>query len=289
MNDQSTNRSRRVFLQAAAGAAAMSLAAGDAAAAERKPKGRIKQSLCWGCFAHGVEPKLLIAEAAKTGYKSIEMGPRKHWQAIIDAGMTIAIFGGHGSLGSGLNDPRNHGRIERELKDNIALAHKMKIPSLITFSGNRNKLSDEEGIRNCAAGLKRVTKDAEQAGVNLAMELLNSKVNHPGYQCDHTKWGVEMCMRCESPAATLLYDIYHMQIMEGDLIRTIRDNIKYIKHFHTAGNPDRRDPDETQEIYYPPIMQAIVKTGYQGYVGHEFRPRGNSIEALKKYFPVFDV
>ena len=138
-------------------------------------------------------------------------------------------------------------------------------------------------------GLSRVTKAAEEKGINLCLELLNSKVNHPDYQCDSTAWGVEVCKRVNSPRAKLLYDIYHMQIMEGDIIRTLQDNIEYIGHFHTAGNPGRHDLDEEQEINYPPIMRAIAETGYTLYVGHEFIPKGDPIEGLRAAAQLCDV
>jgi hydroxypyruvate isomerase len=218
------------------------------------------------------------------GYAAVEMLPQDKWQMAKDNGLRIAIIGGHQSLVDGLNKPENHDRIERELRASIALAHEHNIPGVICFSGNRNGCPDEEGARNTAAGLKRVKKDAEQAGINLCVELLNSRVDHPDYQCDRTDWGVKMCKMVDSPRAKLLYDIYHMQIMEGDLIRTIKNNIEYIGHFHTAGNPGRNDMDETQEIYYPAVMKAIADTGYDLFVGHEFVPRSDVYAAIKAAF-----
>jgi len=252
--------------------------------------GRINQSLSWWCYARGgVEPDKLLGVAAKTGYAAVEMLPRELWSAVFDHGLKIAIFSGHQSLSDGLNRPENHDRIERELRENIAVAHEFGIPSLICFSGNRNGCPDEEGARNCAAGLKRAIGDAEQAGINLCVELLNSRVDHADYQCDRTDWGVQMCKLVESPRAKLLYDIYHMQIMEGDLIRTIRNNIPYIGHFHTAGVPGRNDMDETQEIFYPAVMRAIAETGYDLFVGHEFLPKGDTFEAIQAAFKTCDV
>lgn len=251
---------------------------------------RIKQSLSWWCFARGgVAPEKLIEEAAKAGYAAVEMLPQEHWQAVRDHGLEIAIIGGHRSLTDGLNKRSNHDRIEKELRDNIALARENKIPSLICFSGNREGCPDEEGARITAEGLRRVAKDAEQAGINLCVELLNSRVDHADYQCDRTDWGVKMCKMVESPRAKLLYDIYHMQIMEGDVIRTIKDNIAYIGHFHTAGNPGRNDMDEAQELNYPAIMKAIASTDYNGFVGHEFVPKGDTFEAIRAAFKTCDV
>ncbi|MDE0021199.1 MAG: TIM barrel protein [Candidatus Poribacteria bacterium] len=242
----------------------------------------IKQSVVWWCAARGgIDHADLIKRAAKMGYSSVEMSGPDVWPLIHDAGMEIAIVGGHGTLTNGLNKPENHDRIEDELSKNIEIAAQNRIPSLIAFSGNRNGLPDDEGIDICAEGLNRVKKLAEEKNIVVCVELLNSKADHPDYQCDHTAWGVELCKKVDSPNVKLLYDIYHMQIMEGDLIRTIRENIDHIGHFHTAGNPGRNDMDETQEIYYPPIMRAVAETDYDGYVGHEFIPKGDLFSALQ--------
>ena len=252
--------------------------------------GRIKQSLSWWCYARpDIDPVQLIGEAARIGYASIEMGPEEYWSVIDEVGMRVAIISGHGTLVDGLNKRSNHDRIEAEIKANIQKAVANKVPSLICFSGNREGLADDEGAVICAEGLKRVAKTAEDAGITLCVELLNSKVDHHDYQCDRTPWGVEVCKLVGSPNVKLLYDIYHMQIMEGDLIRTIRDYIEYIGHFHTAGNPGRNDMDETQEIYYPAVARAIADTGYEGYVGHEFIPKGDVVEAIRAAYATFDV
>jgi len=252
--------------------------------------GRINQSICFGCFNRGgVTPEQVVKEAAKTGFKAVELVGQEHWDLIRDNGMRVAIVSGHKSLTDGLNKPSNHDRIEQELLKNIDIAVENDIPSLICFSGNREGLPDDEGIEIVAEGLSRVAKVAEEKGVTLCMELLNSKVNHPDYQCDYTTWGVEVCKRVNSPSVKLLYDIYHMQIMEGDLIRTITDNIQYIGHFHTAGNPGRNDMDEEQEIYYPPVMRAIADSGYDMYVGHEFVPKADPMKAMRAAFELCDV
>ena len=250
----------------------------------------IRQSICFGCFQrNGVTPETVIREAARIGYASVEMLPREHWDQVRDAGMDIAIVVGHASLPDGLNKRENHDRIEDELLANMDVAVEYGIPGLICFSGNREGKSDEEGRDNCVEGLLRVAKAAEEKGVTLSMELLNSKVNHPDYQCDYTDWGVSVCEGVGSPRVKLLYDIYHMQIMEGDLIRTIRDNIGHIGHFHTAGNPGRNDIDETQEIYYPPVMGAIAESGYTGFVGHEFVPLGDPLAAMQSAYDTCNV
>jgi hydroxypyruvate isomerase len=250
---------------------------------------KIKQSLAWWCFAQKVAPEVVIREAARIGYAGVEMCPEELWPAVVDGGLKIITQGGHASLGDGLNKVSNHDRIEKEIEKTLVLAQKWGIPRLIVFSGNREGLPDEKGIETTAAGLKRVAKAAEQAGVTLVLELLNSKVDHADYQCDHTDWGVAVCKAVNSPCVKLLYDIYHMQIMEGDVIRTIRNNIDYIGHFHTAGNPGRNDLDDTQELYYPAIMRAIAGTSYSGYVGQEFTPVGDPMAGLEAGYRVCDV
>jgi len=249
----------------------------------------IKQSVCFGAFAGHTTPEELIRTAAQIGMQSVEMLPEEHWDKVKGAGLDIAIVPGHRSLADGLNKRENHDRIERELTTSIRKAAANGIPSLIVFSGNRNGLSDDKGIEICAEGIQRVIKQAEDAGVTLCMELLNSRVDHADYQCDRTAWGVRLCQAIGSPSFKLLYDIYHMQIMEGDLIRTIRDNICYIGHFHTAGNPRRKNLDLDQEINYAAVMQAIADTDYDGYVGHEFSPKGDWVDALQEAFEVCDV
>jgi len=252
--------------------------------------GRINQSISWWCFANrGVAAADLVKAVARMGYASCEMLPEEYWGMVRDAGMKVAIIGGHNSLTDGLNKRSNHNRIEDETLANLEVAVANDIPSLICFSGNREGLSDEEGLEICAEGLRRVAKTAEEKGVLLCVELLNSKVDHHDYQCDRTPWGVELCKAVGSPAVKLLYDIYHMQIMEGDLIRTIRDYIEYIGHFHTAGVPGRNDMDDTQEIYYPAVARAIADAGYQGYVGHEFIPKADVLAALQAAYTMFDV
>ncbi|MDA0836568.1 MAG: TIM barrel protein [Planctomycetota bacterium] len=249
----------------------------------------IKQSLVWWCFGRNIEPATLVKEAKAIGYASIEMCPEKHWPLTQDNGLAVAIIGGHESLVDGCNKRENKSRIVDELHANIAKAKANNIPSLIAFSGNREGKSELEGAENTAECLAEAAPAAEAAGITICIELLNSKVNHPDYQCDTTPWGVHVCKMVNSPAVKLLYDIYHMQIMEGDLIRTIKDNIDYIGHFHTAGNPGRNDMDEENEIYYPPIMRAIAGTDYAGYVGHEFIPKGDMVKAAKAAYELCKV
>ncbi len=254
---------------------------------------RIKQSFIYPMFLrHDMTLDDLYREAAAIGFAATELWDRDEtFEEVVAAarrhGLVVASMIGHSSLPDGLNKRSNHERIESELVASIDVAARNGIPGLICFSGNRQPYQSElEAIDATADGLKRVARHAEQKGVNLNLELLNSKVNHPGYQCDHTAWGVAVCERVGSPRVKLLYDIYHMQIMEGDVIRTIRENIRWIGHFHTAGNPGRNDLDNTQELNYAGICRAIAGTGYELYVGHEFRPKGDLVEALRRAFAV---
>ena len=250
---------------------------------------RIKQSIAWWCFGRHLPADQLIAELTRIGYSGVEMCPQELWQQVIDGGQKIITQAGHASLGDGLNKRENHNRIEAEINANLELAKKWSIPALIVFSGNRNGLPDDRGADITAEGLQRVAKSAEDAGVTLVLELLNSRVDHPDYQCDHTEWGVQVCKAVNSPRVKLLYDIYHMQIMEGDVIRTIKNNIDYIGHFHTAGNPGRNEIDESQELYYPAIMQTIANTSYDGYVGQEFGPLKDAKTSLEAAFEICNV
>jgi hydroxypyruvate isomerase len=236
-----------------------------------------------------LSPEELVRAAKRIGYQACELVPEEHWGLVRDAGLTIAAVAGHQSLTDGLNRVENHARIEDEIRANIAKAVEWGIPNLICFSGNRAGLDDATGAEHTAAGLQSVAAAAEEAGIMLVVELLNSKVDHHDYQCDHTAWGAEVCRMVGSPYVKLLYDIYHMQIMEGDVIRTITDNAALIGHYHTAGVPGRRDMDETQELYYPAIMRAIAQSGYEGFVGHEFIPKGDPVVALQSAYDLCNV
>ncbi len=243
----------------------------------------LRQSFAWWTFAgRGVSDLELLQAAKAIGYQGAEMLPETLFNQAQDLGFVLATQNGQRSLDQGWNDPAQHPRLETELHTSLALAQEYQIPNLIVFSGNRRAgLSEEAGLENTALGLARIAKAAEDAGVTLILELLNSKRDHPGYQCDRTAWGVEVCRRIASPHVKLLYDIYHMQVMEGDLIRTIEANFSDFGHYHTAGNPGRHDLDQAQEIFYPPIFEAIAATGYTGFVGHEFIPKGDPVLALQ--------
>jgi hydroxypyruvate isomerase len=245
----------------------------------------IKQSFSWWCFKdRGVGAAGLLAGAKKTGYYGVDLIEEELWPVVKKHGLAITAVNGHGTIEDGLNRRENAARIEGELRGNIEKAREWGIPVLICFSGNRGGMSDEAGLRQCAETLGRVAGAAEAAGVVLAVELLNSKVDHPDYQCDRTGWGVELCRRVGSPAVRLLYDIYHMQVMEGDVIRTIGEHHGMIGHYHTAGNPGRGQPDETQELNYPAIYKAIAGTRYGGVISHEFLPSGKPLEAMERAY-----
>jgi hydroxypyruvate isomerase len=278
---------RRSALGALGAGAVSAIAASSAAADAPKIKGNIKQSVCRWCY--GRIPLLkLAAEAKKIGYQSIELlSPQQHAE-IKPLGLTCAVIGG-ADIANGLNRPANHAKIEKELRARIEYAAAEKLPNVICMSGNRRGMADDEGLKNCEVGVKRVIKYAEEKKVTLIMEGLNSKIDHRDYMYDHTKWGVDLCKKVGSPRFKLLYDIYHMQIMEGDVIRTIRDNKEYIGHYHTGGVPGRNEIDETQELNYPAIVRAIIATGYTGFLGQEFIPRRDPIASLAQGFRICDV
>jgi len=238
--------------------------------------------MTWWSFAdRGIPAGDLIRAVASIGYDGIELADEALWPVIADAGLTIASHRGHGTIESGLNRTENHDRIEAEILSNLELARRWRIPLLICFSGSREGLADEEGAKITALGLSRVARAAEDAGVTLVLELLNSKFDHPDYQCDRTTWGQEVIERVGSARVRLLYDIYHMQVMEGDLVRTIQTHHGAFAHYHVAGNPGRHEPDRSQEISYPAIYQAIAATGFEDYVGMEYLPRGGPVESLQ--------
>jgi hydroxypyruvate isomerase len=247
-----------------------------------------KQCTTWWPISKVLSEDGALEKVKALGFHGVEMPPRDKFDLLRDNGFTIVSIGGHGTLTDGLNKRENHDRIADELDEKLAQAQEYGIPNLIVFSGNRDGLDDETGSEITIEGLKRVAPAAEKAGITLVLELLNSKVDHPDYQCDHTPWGAKVVGAVNSPRVKLLYDIYHMQIMEGDLIRTIRDNIQHIGHFHTAGNPGRKDLDDQQEIYYPAVARAIHETGYAGWLGHEFGPKGAAFAALKQAYEMCD-
>jgi len=270
------------------GAALGAFPRGSFAQDERKSCGNIKQSVCRWCYGDLSLEKLSEA-VRKIGLQSIELIGPEEFKTVKAYGLTCAMTRGAGTIENGLNRIENHDRCEQELRKNVDFAAAEKIPNVICFSGNRKGMPDDEGLQNCVAGAKRFVGYAEKMGVTVCMELLNSKVNHKDYMCDHTAWGVELVKKVGSPRFKLLYDIYHMQIMEGDVIRTIRDNKDYIAHYHTGGVPGRNEIDETQELNYPAIMKAILETGYTGFVGQEFVPTRDPLTSLAQAYRICDV
>lgn len=256
----------------------------------------IKQSVCVPILPQNtMSQDELFAAIADIGYPAVEIWGRgddfaSFCESAAVHGLRVVSIGGHDSLPDGLNNADNHDRIAAELRESIDVAAANGVDGLICFSGNRIPGMDEqEAIANTAAGLRRAAPHAEAKGVNLNLELLNSKVNHVGYQCDHSAWGLAVVQQVESPNVKLLYDIYHMQIMEGDVTRTMTENLEAIGHIHTAGNPGRNELDDNQELNYRGICRALSRSGYGGYVGHEFHPRGDVVAALRQAFELCNV
>jgi hydroxypyruvate isomerase len=223
----------------------------------------------------------LARHAASVGMHSVELIGPEDWPAVKAHGLTCAMANGPSDIARGWNRPELHDQLVKKSEELLPLIAEAGLPNMILFSGNRDGLSDSEGLANCAKGIKRITGVAEDLGVTLCMELLNSKRDHEDYQCDHTSWGVELVKRVESERFRLLYDIYHMQIMEGDVIATIQENIEHIAHFHTGGVPGRNEIDETQELNYRAICKAIVEAGFTGYIAQEFIPVNDPLSSLK--------
>jgi hydroxypyruvate isomerase len=245
------------------------------------PAGRLKQSAARWCYSK-IAMDDLCRHAAELGLAGLDLVDEKDWPTCRKYGLVPAIVSGAGTIPVAWNRQENHDQLEKDMRANIAKAVAAKVPNVITFSGNRNGIADDAGRDTCILGLKRVAKIAEDSGVTICLELLNSKVDHKDYQCDHTSWGVEVVKAVGSPRVKLLYDIYHMQIMEGDVIRTIRDNIKYIGHFHTGGVPARHELDDTQELNWRTIAQAIADLKFEGYFAHEFVPLKDPMTSLKQ-------
>lgn len=253
-------------------------------------KGRIKQSVCGGCLRKArMDAEQTASLLTKMGVVGRDLVGRNDWPLLKKHGLVATMVSGAGSIRKGLNDKSMHPKFLDDFKNNIKAAAEYKWPNVICMAGDRKGISDEEGMDNCHTILKEAVKIAEDHQVTICMELLNSRVNHPGYMCDKSTWGFELCRRVDSPRFKMLYDIYHMQIMEGDLIATIRKNIKYIGHFHTAGVPGRHELDENQEIYYPAVMRAILEAGYTGYVAHEYTPLRDPVASLVQAIRTCDV
>jgi hydroxypyruvate isomerase len=283
---------RRSFI-AAAGAVLATSAGASASTSSRAaspqikddPVPTLKQSVCRWCFG-GMSVDALCAAAAEIGFASVELLGPDEWSIPAKHGMVCAVAANVKSnpIPRGFNRVEHHDAIIAELQERLPLVKAAGIPNQIVFSGNRAGMDDAQGLENCAAGLARIMPLAEELGVTIVMELLNSRVDHKDYMCDRTAWGARLVKRVGSERFRLLYDIYHMQIMEGDVIRTLTENIDTIGHFHTAGVPGRREFDDRQELNYRGICRAIVQTGYQGYLGQEFIPSRDPLVSLREAF-----
>ncbi len=282
---------------AALGSLALSLKTADAAAAGMK--GNVNHSVCKWCYK-SIDLDTLCREGKKFGLQSVELLNPDQFATVRKHDMECAMVSSPsgttpqgvkvGGIPRAFNRLEHHDTLydiyEKRIKETAAAG----FDNLICFSGNRDGMDDEQGLKNCATGLKRIMPLAEKHKVTITMELLNSRVNHKDYMCDHTEWGVELCKAVGSDRFKLLYDIYHMQIMEGDCIRRIGQFHEYISHYHTGGVPGRAEIDESQELYYPAIVRAIVKTGYKGYIGQEFIPkRKDKLASLRQGVGICDV
>ncbi|HEY1758811.1 MAG TPA: TIM barrel protein [Bryobacteraceae bacterium] len=258
------------------------------------PNLRLKQSIATWCFP-GVPLEDLCKAAVEMGVTGMDLVGARDWPMLRKYGITPCMVQGAGGFGrstdgarfgpaTGWNHKENHDALERTARQNIEQAARANVPNVISLFGNRNGIGDEEGMANCVTGLNRVKKFAEDQGVTICLELLNSKVDHKDYQGDHTSFGVAVVQAVDSPRVKLLYDAYHMQIMEGDVIRTIQQNIQYIAHFHMAGVPGRHDPDETQEVHWRAVAKAIADLNFTGYIAHEWQPNNakDPLPSLRK-------
>lgn len=254
-----------------------------------KRNGRVRQSVARWCYKQ-IPLERLCSLAAEIGLKGIDLLQPAEFEIPQRYGLKCTMgYAGGGEINKGLNRVENHDLIVENLRKNIPLASKAGVPSVITFSGVRAGMADEEGARNTVVGLKRIRSLAEDHDVTVCLELLNSKINHPDYMCDHTAWGVKVIEEINSPKIKLLYDIYHMQIMEGDLIDTITKHHQWLGHYHTGGVPGRHELNEHQEIRWDAVMRAIAETGFAGYVAHEFVPLGDPFTGLRQAVDLCDV
>ena len=256
-------------------------------------KGRIRQGVTQGVFTRGTSIEEACREASRLGIVAFDLlGPRD-WPTLRKHGLVPSMYppGAGGTIADAVNRKENHGRIGESMRAAIDEAASANVPNIITFSGNRRGMADAEGADNCVAFLNTIKAQAEDRGVTICMELLNSKVNHRDYMFDHMAWGVDVVKRVNSPRVKILYDIYHAQIMDGDIVGTIRDNIQWIAHFHTGGNPGRHEIDDTQELNYRTVMQAIAELHFTGFVSHEYTPtQGHDpIATLAKAIEICDV
>src|SRR5579884_2900790 len=277
---------RRELLPAIAGCPA-------APALSAPPGGRLKQSVTGAPFrGSGMDLEAMARTAAEMGFLGFDLIGAKDFPTLKKYGLIPTMVPVPGmSIADGINDPANHDRFAAAVTQTIDDAAAASAPNVIILSGNRRGMPDQQGADNCVAFFNRVKRHAEDKRVTLCMELLNSKVDHKDYMCDHSAFGVDVCRRVDSPRVKLLYDIYHMQIMEGDIVRTVRENIQYIGHFHTGGNPGRHEIDDTQELNYRFVAKAIADLGFTGYVSHEYSPAPgrDPVRSLEAAMEIFDV
>lgn len=287
---------RRTFIGTSAAASVGLLAVKTASAKSpsnigtSELKGNINHSACRWCY-NTIPLEDLLQSFNTLGIKSMDLVGHKDWPLLKKYNIHSSMCNGAEiSLTEGWNEPKYHETLIKNYTEMIPKVAKAGYTNLICFSGNRREMSDAVGLQNCVDGLKQIMPLAEKHGVVIQMELLNSKVNHKDYMCDHSAWGVDLCKQLGSENFKLLYDIYHMQIMEGDVIRNIQDYNQYFGHYHTGGNPGRNEINETQELFYPAIMKAILATGFKGHVAQEFIPTWeDKIAALKEGVTICDV
>lgn len=275
------------------GMAAVTAASHLSGAENDSPKrvpGRLKQCVCGGVFGRGMSFEDRCKTAAELGVYGYDLVGPEQWPTVKKYGLIPSLATGTGmTIKVGAIHKEQHDKFEKATNELIDKAAAAGVPDIILLAGERGGMSDEQGWDNAVAITNKFKGHAEDKGINLVMELLNSKVDHPDYICDRTSWGVEYCKRVNSPRVKLLFDIYHMQIMEGDIIRTVRKNMQYIGHFHTAGNPGRHEMDDTQEMHYKGIAKAIADLGYQGYIAHEYSPQRDAVTSLKETLKLFEV
>ena len=293
-----SNLSRRQFGTLASVSAIAAMLQSQIEAADKAAGGKVRHSACKWCYKDIPLEDFCLA-AKEIGLESVELLDPKDFATVKKHGLHCAMVsfptiegpGGVkiGPIPKGWNRIEHHDLLVQAYEPLLKESAEAGFKQVICFSGNREGMSDEQGLENCTKGLQRLLPLCEKLGVTLVMELLNSKVNHPDYMCDHSAWGVALCKKLGSPHFKLLYDIYHMQIMEGDVIRTIRNNHQYFGHYHTAGNPGRNEIDATQELNYPPICEAIVATGFKGFLAQEFIPRRDPMTSLRESIDICDV
>lgn len=288
---------KQVLSGSAAIAAGVSLPAPLLAAAEKNNsaelslKGNINHSVCYWCYGN-LSLEQLCLEVKKIGFGAIDLLKPSEWPIAKKHGLhcSMCYTAGETSLTKGWNDKANHAWLIKDYLEAIPMVAAAGYTNLICFAGNRNGMDDETGLQNCVEGLQQIMPLAEKHGVIIQIELFNSRIDHKDYMGDKSAWGIELCKRLGSPNFKILFDIYHMQIDEGDIIRSIRDNHQYFGHYHTAGVPGRNEIDERQELYYPAIMRAIAATGYKGYVAQEFIPKDkDAMASLRKAIEICDI